>query len=72
MSLGSLLLFFLSTLACLTLPAAGLYYFLHTRQEALNRRLRELQEHSLSGGAHSFRGGDLWNIILRSTYGTIF
>ena len=72
MSTGFPSLFFLSTLACATLLVAGLNYYLRTRQDALSRRIQELQEQSMAGGAHILLGGDLWDTLLHSTYGVIF
>lgn len=66
------LLFFLSTLTCLTLLVAGLHYYLRTRQDALSRRIQELNEHSMTGAALPLFGGDFWDTLLRSTYGAIF
>jgi len=65
-------LFFLSTAACATLLIAGLLYYLRTRQDALRWRLEELQEQSAGGGPLPLLGGDFWDSLLRSTYGTIF
>ena len=65
-------LFLLSALACSTLFVAGVNYYLSTREDALSRRIQELQEQSGSGGAVPAMGGDLWGSILRSTYGAIF
>ncbi len=67
-----LALFFLSTLTCFTLAGVGLYYFLHTPQKALNRRIQELQEQSAPGSAIPLRGGDFWDFLLRCTYGALF
>jgi len=66
------LLFFLSTAACATLLVAGLHYYLRTRQDALRWRIEELQEQSAAGGPLPLLGGDFWDSLLRSTYGTIF
>ncbi len=65
-------MFFLSSLACLTLLVAGASYYLRTKQDALARRLQELEEQSMSGVTNPLLGGDLWEALLRSTYGTIF
>ena len=67
---GFPLLFFLSTAVSASLLVAGLYYYLRTRQEALRWRLEELQEQS--AGPLPLLGGDFWDSLLRSTYGTIF
>ena len=72
MSLNLPLLFFLSTLACATLLVAGVNYYLRTRQDALTRRIDELQEQSMTGGSGPLLGGDFWDLLLRSTYGAIF
>src|SRR6185436_7440954 len=64
--------FFISTLGCFTLLVAGINYYLQTKQEALGRRIEELQEQSLSGVSGPLLGGDVWDTLLRSTYGTIF
>jgi len=66
------ILFFLSTLASFTLLAAGLNYFLRTRQDALSRRIQELQEESMSGAGGPVLGGDFLDLTLRYTYGAIF
>ncbi len=66
------LLFFLSAAACATLLVAGLHYYLRTRQDALRWRIEELQEQSAGGGPLPLLGGDFWDSLLRSTYGTIF
>jgi tight adherence protein C len=65
-------LLFLSLLSCFTLMAAGLAFYWRTRRDALNERIRQLQEQSLTGGAGSLGGADFWNLLLRSTYGVIF
>src|ERR1051326_9246264 len=65
------LLFFLSTAACFTLLVAALHYHLRTRQSALRLRIEELQEEA-AGGVTPLRGGDVWDCLLRSTYGAIF
>jgi tight adherence protein C len=67
-----MLTFLLSTLACVSLFVGGAHYYLRTRQDALSRRLQELQEQSMSGVPNPILGGDLWEALLRSTYGTIF
>jgi tight adherence protein C len=72
MSLSFPSLFFLSTLAGFTLLVAGLHYYFRTRPDALNRRIQELQEHSMAGGPLPLLGGDFWDFLLRSTYGAIF
>jgi len=64
-------LFLLSTLTCVTLLVAGVHYYLHTRQDALSRRIQELQEQSTGGGTVSGVGGDFWDSLLRSTYGVV-
>jgi tight adherence protein C len=66
------LLFFLSAAACATLLVAGVHYYLRTRQDALRWRIEELQEQSAGGGPVPLLGGDFWDSLLRSTYGTIF
>src|SRR6266567_5130794 len=72
MSLSLPSLFVLSILTCFTLLVAGLQYYLRTRQDALSRRIQELQEHSMAGGSLPLLGGDFWDFLLRSTYGAIF
>jgi len=72
MSLSFPSLFFLSILTCFTLLVAGLHYYLRTRQDALSRRIQELQEHSMVSGSLPLLGGDFWDFLLRSTYGAIF
>ncbi|HYR86920.1 MAG TPA: type II secretion system F family protein [Terriglobia bacterium] len=64
-------LFFLSTLTCVTVLVAGVHYYLRTRQDALGRRIQELQEQSMGGGAIPALGGDFWDSLLRSTYGVV-
>jgi tight adherence protein C len=64
-------LFLLSTLTCVTLLVAGVHYYLRTRQDALSRRIQELQEQSMGGGTVSGVGGDFWDSLLRSTYGVV-
>ena len=65
-------LFLFSTLACATLLVAGLSYYFRTRQDALSQRIQELQEQSAQGGSIALLGGDVWDLMLRSTYGAIF
>ena len=72
MSSSSQILFFLSTLACFTLLAAGLNYYFRTRQDALSNRIQELQEQSMSGVSGPLLGGDFWDWLLRAIYGSIF
>src|SRR5262245_8815422 len=72
MSLGLPSLFLLSTVACFTLLVAGLHYYFRTRQDALNRRIEELQEQSMTGGSFSMLGGDFWDTLIQSTYGAVF
>jgi tight adherence protein C len=72
MPLSYPVLFLLSTLACVTLFVAGVQYYLRTRQDALTRRLEELQEQSIGGVTAPALGGDVWDLLLRSTYGLIF
>jgi tight adherence protein C len=72
MSLAFRSLFFLTTMVCATLLLAAAHYYLRTRQDALSRRIRELQEQSMAGGSGPFLGGDFWDSLLRSTYGAIF
>jgi tight adherence protein C len=64
------ILFFLSTAACFTLLVAALHYHLRTRQSALRLRIEELQEEA--AGGTPLLGGDVWDSLLRSTYGAIF
>src|SRR5437773_6927873 len=72
MSSSSQILFFLSTLACFTLLAAGLNYYFRTRQDALSNRIQELQEQSMSGVSGPLLGGDFWDWLLRAIYGSLF
>jgi len=65
-----LLLFTL--LGSFTLLAAGLNYYWRTREDALSRRIEELQEQSMSAPSVSAEGGDFWNGLLRATYGAVF
>ena len=70
MALSYPTLFLFSSLACATLLAAGLSYYFRTKDDALTRRLQELQEQS--AGGITLLGGDFWDALLRSTYGAIF
>jgi tight adherence protein C len=63
--------FLLSSLVCATLFAGGIAYYFRTRDDALTRRLQELQDQSASGGI-TLLGGDFWDALLRSTYGAVF
>jgi tight adherence protein C len=72
MTLSYPFLFLISALACSTLFVLALNYYLGTRTDSLNRRIQELQEESMSGSAGPILGGDIWDTLLRSTYGTIF
>ncbi len=65
-------LFFLSVALSSTLLVAGVHYYLRTRQDALRWRIEELQEQSGSSGAVPSLRGDIWDSLLRSTYGTVF
>jgi tight adherence protein C len=65
-------MFLLSTLACATFFAAGLTYYFRTKDDALNRRIQELQEESMTGSGLVLLGGDFLDTLLRATYGTIF
>jgi tight adherence protein C len=65
-------LLFLSTLATFTLLIAGLNYFVRSREDALSRRLQELQEDSVAGTGGPVLGGDIVDLTLRFTYGAIF
>ncbi|MSO19453.1 MAG: type II secretion system F family protein [Acidobacteria bacterium] len=66
------LLFLLSTLAAATLTVVAVHYYLSTKNDALERRLEELQESSISGGGGAAHGGDFWDTLLQATYGTVF
>ena len=66
------LLFLVSTLACFTLAVAGVRYYLRTRNDALARRIEELQAQSMGGSTGPRLGGDFWDFLLQSTYGMIF
>src|SRR5215475_10652130 len=66
------ILFFLSTLASTTFMVVAFYYYLRTRDNALSRRIEELQEQSMTGGAIPAAGGDIGDTLLRATYGAIF
>jgi tight adherence protein C len=70
MSAAMALLFLSSTLACGTLLVAGLRYYWSTRNDALARRLAELQQQS--GISGESMGGDFWDFLLQSTYGAVF
>ena len=71
MSLGMFALFLASTLACLSLAVGGVYYYLRTRNDALERRIEELQADS-GGDSGPHRRGDFWDFLLQSTYGLVF
>src|SRR2546422_8542174 len=66
------ILFFLSVAGSLTLLIAGMHYYLRTRQDALRWRIEGLQEQSAAGGSLPSLRGDVWDSLLRSTYGSIF
>src|SRR5437762_14098320 len=66
------ILFFLSVAGCSTLLVAGIHYYWRTRQDALRWRIEELQEQSESGGPLPSLRGDIWDSLLRSTYGAVF
>ncbi len=73
MSLGMALLFFLGLLGSFTLLVAGVHYYLQTRDDALARRVEQLQHRALGGGGQRGRGAeDVWDVLLQSTYGLIF
>jgi tight adherence protein C len=72
MNIGLALLFLFSTLAAATLMVVAAQYYFQTRNEALDRRLEELQQSSMSGGATAFGDGDFWEMLLHATYGTVF
>jgi len=72
MSLEMAFLFFLSTLACFSLLVEGARRYLGTRNDALARRIEELQERALGAGAESRSTGDFWDFLLQSTYGVVF
>ena len=72
MSLEMAFLFFLSTLACFSLLVEGARRYLGTRNDALARRIEELQERALGAGAESHSTGDFWDFLLQSTYGVVF
>lgn len=72
MSQAMALLFLVSTLACVTLSVAGVRYYLCTRNDALARRLQELQEQAMGASPGPHGSGDFWDFLLQSTYGTIF
>ena len=59
-------------MGCFTLFVAGVNYYLSSREDALSRRIQELQEQSGAGGAVPAIGGDFWGSILRATYGAVF
>ncbi len=65
------ILFAISTLASVTFFVAGIHYYLRSRSDDLSRRLQQLQEQSMSGPLPAV-GGDIWDGLLRSTYGAIF
>jgi tight adherence protein C len=72
MHLAMLVLFLLSTLSCLALPAAAYFYFSRNQTDALSVRLRELREQTSAGGPLPLHDGDFGNFLVRITYGAIF
>jgi tight adherence protein C len=64
--------FFFSTLISVTLFVAAVNFYLRTREDALSRRIQELQEQSMTGSSVLALGGDAWDVLLRSTYGALF
>lgn len=64
-------LFFVACFGTLALLIAGVHYYLRTREDALGRRLEELQERSAAGGP-ARRAEDIWDFFLQATYGVIF
>jgi len=66
------LIFLLCSLASATIFVFGIRHYLSSRQDALAQRLQELQEGPLGGTSSAAGGGDAWDLLLRSTYGTIF
>jgi len=72
MSLGWGLIFLCSTMAVATLMVVAAQYYFQTRNEALDRRLEELQQASMSGGGNALHDGDFWETLLQVTYGTVF
>ncbi len=72
MSASMAVLFFFSTLGCATLAVGAIYYHLRTRNDALARRLAELQEQSMGAGGGAPLTGDFWEFLLQSTYGAVF
>ena len=71
MPLPMALLFFLRVLTSFTLLAAGVHYYFRTRDDALARRLEELQASSMGASAAPRLTGDIWDVLLQSTYGLI-
>jgi tight adherence protein C len=73
MNLAWATIFFLACFASLALLIGGLHYYLRTREDALGRRLEELQERSMGAGAgHSHAAEDIWDFFLQATFGVIF
>ncbi len=73
MSFGLAALFFLATLGSFALLVAGGHYYLRTRDDALARRVEELQRRSLAGSGPRTRGAeDIWDWILDCTFGMVF
>jgi tight adherence protein C len=66
------MILFFSILTFFSLTAAGINYYLRSRQDALSRRIEELQEQSLSAEGLPVVGGDVWDALLRFSYGAIF
>jgi len=65
-------LFLLAVLTSFTLLVAGVHYYLRTRDDALARRMEELQERAAGGSARPRRAQDMWDFLLQSTYGVVF
>jgi tight adherence protein C len=72
MTAGWGLLFTLCILAAATLMVVSVHYYLKTKNDALDRRLEELQASSMSGGSVMPLERDFWESLLQATYGTVF
>jgi tight adherence protein C len=72
MTPGFPILLFFSLMVCFTVFVAGVNYYMRNREDALSRRIQELQEQAMAGGPVPSSGGDFFDMLLRSTYGLVF
>ncbi len=71
MTPGAAALLFVAMTAGFTALAGGVWYYLRGRDDALQRRIDELQRRAI-GGSGPRHVDDIWDVILNSTYGLIF